>query len=96
MENGIAESKASCKLIGFVTIEDVKKVKDKDKSRIKFEKIASKKLIVAYPDENLSSVITKMYKYNIGRLPVVDRENHSKLLGIISKTDILLAYKKLR
>lgn len=84
------------KLIGFVTIEDVKKVKDKDKSRIKVEEIASKKLIVAYPDENLSSVITKMYKYNVGRLPVVDRENHSKLLGIISKTDILLAYKKFR
>jgi len=84
------------KLIGFVTIEDLKKVKPEELDKVKIRDIASRRLIVAYPDESLSSVLTKMYKYNVGRLPVVDRNDESRLLGIISKTDILMAYKKFR
>ncbi len=84
------------KLIGFITIEDLRKVKPEELNKVKIKDLASKKLIVAYPDESLSSVLTKMYKYNVGRLPVVDRKDKSKLLGIISKTDILIAYKKFK
>lgn len=31
--------------------------------------------------------------YNVGRLPVVERENPRRLVGIITKTDIIRAHE---
>ncbi|RLE54237.1 MAG: chloride channel protein, partial [Candidatus Methanomethylicota archaeon] len=86
----------SGKLVGIVTIDDIGKVKPEDRNKVKVGEIATRKLVVAYPDETLSAVLTKMYENNIGRLPVVDPKDKTKLIGIISKTDILRAYRKFK
>jgi len=83
-------------LVGIVTIEDVGKVKPEERNKVKVGEIATRKPVVAYPEENLNSVLSKMYEYKVGRLPVVDPKDSTKLLGIISKTDILRAYKKFK
>ena len=56
----------------------------------------TKNVIVTYPDEDLRVVLEKMIKYKIGRLPVVAREDKTKLLGIISKRDIIREYVKIK
>jgi CIC family chloride channel protein len=48
-------------------------------------------LIVTYPDESLQDAITKMLKNEIGRLPVVSRENPRQLLGYLGRTGLLEA-----
>jgi len=82
------------KLVGIITFNDIERVGVSDK--IKVEDAMTKDIIVTYPDENLKVVLEKMVKYKIGRLPVVSREDNTKLLGIISKRDIIREYIKVK
>jgi chloride channel protein, CIC family len=52
---------------------------------------AQRDLVVAYPDETLQDAIAKMLKRNIGRLPVVERADPTKLVGYLGRADILAA-----
>ena len=81
------------KLIGIVTISDVQKIPPEKRKDLKIEDIASRKLVVTYPDETVHQALDKMYVKNVGRLPVVDRSDPTKIIGIISKHDILKAFE---
>jgi H+/Cl- antiporter ClcA/predicted transcriptional regulator len=50
-----------------------------------------KDLVLAYPDEPLHVAVAKMLKHDIGRLPVVDRANHRRIVGYLGRADILAA-----
>ena len=50
---------------------------------------------VAYPDEILRSIADRMAASEIGVLPVVDRTDPSRLLGLITQFDLLRARQKL-
>jgi Trk K+ transport system NAD-binding subunit len=54
----------------------------------------SQRPIVAYPDETLQRALERMSHRDIGRLPVVDRNNPSKLVGWVSRADIIRAYER--
>ncbi len=78
-------------LVGIVTYEDVIKVRPEERPKMRVEDIETKKLIVAYPNENLDTVLRKIVLHDISRLPVVDPKNPKKLLGIITRYDIAKA-----
>jgi CBS domain-containing protein len=46
-------------------------------------------LIVTFPDEPLCDAIAKMLKHKLGRLPVVEREDHRQVVGYLGRADIL-------
>jgi CBS domain-containing protein len=54
----------------------------------------SSKLIVAFADETLIEGIRRMLKNNIGRLPIVDRENPRKVIGYLGRTNVMAARLK--
>jgi CIC family chloride channel protein len=81
------------KIIGIVTLRDVQKLPHDKRSQIKVGEIAPRVLTVAYKDETVHSALDKMYKKDIGRLPVVDKDNPKRIIGIISKHDILRAHE---
>uniref|UniRef100_A0A7J3ZL46 CBS domain-containing protein n=1 Tax=Fervidicoccus fontis TaxID=683846 RepID=A0A7J3ZL46_9CREN len=87
------------RLIGIVTFEDVKRaileLEDRRAEHVRVEEIMTKNLVVAYPDETLYDALRKLTMHNIGRLPVVKREDRSKLVGIITRSDILKAVASL-
>jgi CIC family chloride channel protein len=56
--------------------------------------IASRSVIVAYPDEYLHDILMKLGVKDIGRIPVVDRSNPKHLIGILRRHDIVNAYTK--
>ena len=56
--------------------------------------IASKSVIVAYPDEYLHDILMKLGTRDIGRIPVVDRSNPKHLIGVLRRHDIVNAYTK--
>ena len=53
------------------------------------KEIAHKRIIAVNPEASAMEVYEKMSKHKIGRVLVVDKKNPKKLLGIITKTDIL-------
>lgn len=82
------------KLSGIVTLSDLRsKVKSEDVDK-KVNDIATRRLEVAYPDETLDVVLKRFASKQIGRLPVVDREDKTRLLGLITRSDIVNAYNK--
>jgi CBS domain-containing protein len=48
-------------------------------------------VIVAYPDESLHEAAAKLLRQNIGRLPVVERENHQRVVGYLGRREIMAA-----
>jgi CIC family chloride channel protein len=55
------------------------------------EDCMSKNLITAFPNDSAFDVLDKIENYGYGRVPVIDPLNSEKLLGIITKRDILRA-----
>ncbi len=51
----------------------------------------SRKLVVTYPDEVLHEASAKMLRNNIGRLPVVDREDTSRVVGYLGWPHVMAA-----
>jgi CIC family chloride channel protein len=49
---------------------------------------------VCYPDDTLTEVTEKFRLTDLGRLPVVSREDPDIILGVISHTDVLAAYER--
>ncbi len=52
---------------------------------------ATKNIMVVYPDETVHVAKDMIYENKIGCLPVVSRDNPKKMVGIISRTDIIHA-----
>jgi CBS domain-containing protein len=53
--------------------------------------MANRNPAVAYADEPLRVVVNRMADTGFTRLPVVDRENSRKLVGMVSLNDLLRA-----
>ncbi len=82
------------KLYGIVTLEDMREKVEYGKLDQTVEKLASTSLIVAYPDENLDLVLKRLAIKDIGRLPVVSRDDSTLLLGMITRSDVVKSYNK--
>ncbi|HUI31215.1 MAG TPA: chloride channel protein [Candidatus Acidoferrales bacterium] len=76
-------------LIGIVTQGDLLKAIDKNKSDENVLNIAATKLVVTYADESVYDAVSKMLKNNIGRLPVVERQNPKKLIGYLGRANVI-------
>ncbi len=51
----------------------------------------SRNLLVAYPDESVYTAVERMLRNNVGRLPVVKRENPRELVGYLGRSSVLEA-----
>jgi CBS domain-containing protein len=54
----------------------------------------SKTLVVTYPDELLYEAAEKMLRNDVGRLPVVSRDDQHKLVGYLGRAGIMAARLK--
>jgi CIC family chloride channel protein len=90
--NGFAINDEDGKLKGIIALEDIRNAPVAGIMDLPVDKIMSTRLIVAYPDETVQTAITKLKQYDIGHLPVVSRDEPDKLIGFLTKTDLLFAY----
>jgi CBS domain-containing protein len=80
------------KLSGIITRGDLLRALDKDPSgAMDVLEAGSSRLIVTHPDELVSEAASKMLRYDIGRLPVVDRADHRKAIGYLSRSGVMAA-----
>ena len=77
------------RLVGIIAYKDIIKVPSEHLSETSIGDIMSKNLITVKPKENLSEALLKMDIHGFGHLPVVDQENPDKLIGFVSRRDII-------
>jgi CIC family chloride channel protein len=83
---------ANGKLAGVITRGDVLRALDKDPSgAMTVTEAGTRDLIVTYPEEVLHEASVKMLRNNIGRLPVVDREDPRHVVGYLGRPGIMAA-----
>jgi H+/Cl- antiporter ClcA len=80
------------KLAGIITRGDVMRALDKDPSgAIAVLDAGSQSVVVTYPDEGLQDASEKMLRHNIGRLPVVERNDQKNVVGYLGRPGIMAA-----
>lgn len=76
-------------LLGMVTLKEVMDVPEDRRHKVKVEEIMMprKHLIILTPDRKADEALMQMTRRHMGKVFVCDKEG--KLLGLISKTDIM-------
>ena len=79
---------------GIVTLQDVEAALSKKDASLTVGDIANRSPIVAYPDQSVHDALARLGGRDVGRLPVVDRGNPKRLLGVLRRHDVTRAYAK--
>jgi CIC family chloride channel protein len=80
------------KLAGVVTRGDVlRSLADDPQGSCTVLEAGNRRVVVTYPDEVLHEASAKMLRHNVGRLPVVERNDPRKVVGYIGRPGIMAA-----
>jgi coenzyme F420 hydrogenase subunit beta len=75
--------------VGWVTLEEASDVPKTKRATTLVSKIARRKPVAAYTDETALDAFKRMSENETGRVLIFDRANPRKLLGIVTKTDLM-------
>ncbi len=83
-------------LVGIISVQDFMGVVfEKDlMDLVVVKELATLDVITVTVDNNLDEAMKKIGYRNIEQLPVVDRENSKRLVGIVSRRDMVTAYNR--
>jgi CIC family chloride channel protein len=84
----------SGRFCGIVTLQDVEAAMSRKDSTLTAGDIATKSPIVAYPDQSIHDALAQFGGRDVGRIPVVDRNDPKRLLGVLRRHDVIRAYTK--
>jgi chloride channel protein, CIC family len=80
------------KLSGIITRGDLLRALAEDSSgALTVQEAGSTHLVVTHPDELIAEAASKMLRYDIGRLPVVDRADHRHAVGYLGRSSVMAA-----
>lgn len=79
------------KLAGIITRGDLLRSIDKTPDGFTVLEAGTRHLIVTFADEILQDAVTRMVHHDIGRLPVVRRDNPQKIVGYLGRASIMTA-----
>ena len=75
--------------VGWVTLEEASSVPKTQRDTTLVGQIARRNLVAVYTDETALEAFKRMSENETGRVLVFDRANPKKLLGIVTKTDLM-------
>ena len=78
-------------LSGIITRGDLVRALEQLPDTATVLEAGTRNLIVAYPDEVLHEAVTRMVRNDIGRLPVVERDDKRKVLGYLGRASVMTA-----
>ncbi len=83
-------------MTGIVSFQDVRPVllEEKIKGIVRARQVATEEVIVMYPDEDLNAAIERFSLKDIAEIPVVTRQEPKKVIGMVSRGDVISAYNK--
>ena len=83
-------------LVGIVTRGDLVKAVDADtRPDTAVLEVGSRTPVVTYPDELLKDAVDRMVRHDVGRLPVVERTDGTRLVGQLGRSGIAAAWQTL-
>lgn len=78
------------RLVGIITLDDPRRIPSPaERLRTPVRQATTAQVQVAYPDESLEHALETLAHFHVGRLPVVGPADRSRVLGIITRSDIL-------
>ena len=83
---------ASGRLAGILSLSDWKSAFKKGDNSLTAGDIATKKVITVTDRDSLLSALAKITSGDFAILPVVEQHRPDKIVGVISRTDIMLAF----
>jgi CIC family chloride channel protein len=92
--HGFPVADESGNFCGVVTLQDVEAALSRQDTTLTACDIATQSPIVAYPDQSIHDALAQFGGRDVGRIPVVDRDNPKKLLGVLRRHDVIKAYTK--
>jgi len=91
--HGLVVLNQAGELAGIFTIQDLERAQsDQIDPTCAIGQICTRELLTAYADESIGAALRRMGNRNIGRLPVIARDNPRHLLGVLRRADIVRAY----
>ncbi len=81
-------------LIGIFTFRDLDKAvaENVENNKRPVGEFCTREMLVTYPDESIGTALRRMSHKDVGRLPVVDRDDPTHLLGLLRRSDLVRAY----
>ena len=91
--HGLPVVNAVDELVGILTLQDLDRAHSDGRPDTQVVgDVATRALELAYPDETMDQALLRMSVRDLGRMPVVARDNPRHLLGMLRRTDIVRAY----
>jgi CIC family chloride channel protein len=95
LTQGLPIVSAEGKLVGVVTQGDLLRALELDpRGTMTVLEAGSHAPVVAYPDELVHDAMHRMLQHDIGRLPVVSRENPQRMVGYFNRASLLGAWTR--
>ncbi len=84
---GLPVLDADGRLAGMFTTQDIQTARG-----AMVGEACSRAVEVAYPDETLHAALERMSRMDVGRLPVVERGDPRRVIGLLRRSDVIRAY----
>ena len=78
-------------LAGIITRGDLVRAIEKSPEGSTVVEAGTRNLIIAFADEILHEAVTRMVRHDIGRLPIVRRDNPRKIVGYLGRASVMTA-----
>jgi len=82
------------RLKGVLSLSDCRRAVKKGRSSITALHVATRDVVTVTRDESLLSALAKITAGDFALLPVVDQDDPEKLVGVISRSDMIAAFNK--
>ena len=82
-------------LCGVVSMSDIMKIARSERNNVNVAAVYSREVQSAFPDQTMHEVVEKMRESHLANFPVVSRRNDKQLLGMVTKSDIVVAYRSI-
>ena len=76
-----------------MTVSDLLRISRELMAGTPVKDVMTQHVLVAHSDESLFVALETMTNHGVGRLPVVSKDS-GKLMGIITRTDVIRAYER--
>lgn len=90
--HGMAVTDADGNLVGILTLQDIDRARSSGLGDALVGEVCTRTLLTAFPDETIGAALRRMGARDIGRLPVVDRNDERRLVGWLRRADMVRAY----
>lgn len=92
--NGFPVVDSQGRLAGMITLQDVRSLKLPGRLQTPVERAMTRELVTVTERDSLEEALHRITFRDIGRLPVIDPDDPSRLVGLITRSDILNAYDR--